>query len=277
MKSLYFLSYAVLATVAAIVITWAQYRSYKKEGTPFNFTLVTVVTAVALAMWTGAALTAFAYNTNTVTAGLAAFTLGISLSAVFAWQTTRLMRNIICDKRALDELATHDALTGLWNRRIFHESVSAEVARAIRFKQPLSLLVMEIDNLPQINDAYGFKSGDMVLRELGARLREVLRTMDRACRFRNNMFALILPQTDGAAVKLLLARLKSLVTEVPFDVGDKQSITLTFSMGIASMSEHVKEDASLISAVISAVDAAKASGGNCVYTFAGEGDCRLLN
>jgi len=277
MHSLYFISYAVLATAGAIVITWAQYLVYKKNGTPFNFTLLMFIIVVALAMWTGAALTEFAYDATTTTAGFAAFTLGVSLSAAFAWLANRLMRNIICDKQALDELATHDSLTGLWNRRVFHESVHAEVARATRFKQPLSLLTLEIDNLPQINDAYGFKSGDMVLRELSARLTEVLRTMDRACRFRNNMFALILPQTNSDAVKLLLARLQSLVIEMPFDIGNKQSIALTFSMGIALMSEHAKKDASLIAGVISAADAAKENGGNCTYTFTGEGECRLLN
>jgi len=277
MKSLYFLSYAVLATVSAIVITWAQYRAYKKEGTPFNFTLLLVVIGVALAMWTGAAFTEFAYDANTITAGFAAFTLGISLSAFFAWQANRLMRDIICDKQAIDGLATHDALTGLWNRRMFHEFLSSEFVRAIRFKQPLSMLLLEIDNLPQINDAYGYKSGDMVLRELGARLSRVLRTIDRACRFRNNMFALILPQTDGDSVQLLIKRLQSTVTDVPFDIGNGRSLTLKFSIGIASISEHTDSDASLIAGAISAVDAAKKSGGNCVYEFAGKGECRLIS
>jgi len=277
MHSLYFLSYAVLATVAAVVITWAQYIIFKRDGTPFNFTLLMVILVVALAMWTGVAFTQFAYDTSTTTAGFAAFTLGITFSAIFAWLANRLMKNIIKDKKALDALATHDSLTGLWNRRVFHESVHAEVARATRFKQPLSLLVMEIDNLPKINDDYGFKAGDLVLRELGARLTNVLRNIDKACRYRNDRLALILPQTDSEAVRQLIARLKSLVTEVPFDVGEKQSVTLTFSMGVASMSEHAKKDASLIAAVISAVDAAKASGGNCVYECAGENECRLLS
>jgi diguanylate cyclase (GGDEF)-like protein len=91
------------------------------------------------------------------------------------------------------------------------------------------------------------------------------------------MFALILPQTNGDAVQLLIRRLRSTIMEIPFDIENGCSTTLKFSIGIASISEHTDSDASLIAEAVKALDAAKEKGGHCVYTFTGEGDCRLLS
>ncbi len=95
----------------------------------------------------------------------------------------------------LEQLALTDGLTGLANNRAFWEALHRELARARRFNQPLSLLVLEIDKFKQVNDTYGHLKGDEALRGLAQILGVTCRSMDIAARFGGDEFALILPQT----------------------------------------------------------------------------------
>ncbi len=277
MRSIYFLSYAVITTISAMTMAWAYYARFKKDGSPINYSLLTLVSVVALAMWTGAAFTEFAYNVSPATAGFAAFFLGITFSAVFAWQVYLVMRNIQTDKNTIEELSTRDSLTGLWNRRIFHEYLSSEFSRATMYKQPLSLLMIDIDDLPQFNATYGFKNGDFVLRDLGSRMMESVRDFDRSCRFVDGVVAVILPKMGSKATIEFAEQIKSMMTDNPFNLEDERSVTLSFSVGIATFPEYAKDEDSLVAGVLSALNAARESGGDTIYLFAGVGECRRLS
>lgn len=276
--SLYFISYAAITTISAIIIAWGQYARYKSEKIPFNFTLLWVLVGISLAMWTGAGLVVFAYEPKPGTAAFAAFFLGISLSTFVAWQVNKTVHNILADKKELAELATRDSLTGMLNRRVFQEVLKREFVRAVAFNQPLSLAIFEIDGLSQINERYGYKGGDMVLREIGARFsgNSPLRPIDPSFRFRNNRFALIFPKMDDTEAHTLAKKVHSFLAAAPFDIGTGTPLSVTFSMGVASFSQPVDMEDYLIQGGLRALEAANENGGNCVYAFIKEGECRRV-
>ena len=97
--------------------------------------------------------------------------------------------------REARQLADLDALTGLHNRRYFHETLAREVARAQRYDRRLALLVFDLDDFKAINDRIGHLAGDAVLAEAADRMREVVRSADIACRVGGDEFAVILPES----------------------------------------------------------------------------------
>ena len=262
MHSLYFVGYAAMATVSGLVIAWAQYMRQKNEGIAINYTVLKVIFAVALAMWAGAALSSAAYATSTTTTAVAGFVVGIILSLALAWQLNKVVQKIDSSERALKELATRDALTDLWNLRIFHETLFKEMARAERYGHPLSVVLLDIDHFNHINTTYSHKVGDMVLQDLGRRLLAAVRPADCVCRFGGEEVVFILPATDAAAAELFAQRLYREILPEPILVIGGQ-VTLSVSMGIASYGPDTKSEDAFLSAVTAALAAAKAAGGNC--------------
>ena len=129
------------------------------------------------------------------------------------------------------QLADTDALTGLHNRRTFHETLAREVARAQRYGRDLGLIVLDLDDFKQVNDTYGHLAGDAVLAEVGERLRSVARTADVACRIGGEEFAVILPESGLAEAEALYHRLASAISTRPIsEVG-----AVRFSAGIGEL------------------------------------------
>jgi diguanylate cyclase (GGDEF)-like protein len=133
--------------------------------------------------------------------------------------------------REARELADLDALTGLHNRRFFHETLAREVARAQRYSRLLALIVFDLDDFKAINDRIGHLSGDAVLAEIAERVRDVVRTADIACRVGGDEFAVILPESSTADADQLYHRLRGAVSSRP--VG--QAGRLFLSAGIADL------------------------------------------
>src|SRR5207253_8367861 len=105
--------------------------------------------------------------------------------------------------REARQLADLDALTGLHNRRYFHETLAREVSRAQRYNRRLALLALDLDNLKAINDRLGHLAGDGVLAEVANRIRDVVRSADIACRVGGDEVAVILPESAMADAKQL--------------------------------------------------------------------------
>jgi diguanylate cyclase (GGDEF)-like protein len=133
--------------------------------------------------------------------------------------------------REARQLADLDALTGLHNRRFFHETLAREVARAHRYDRQLALIIFDLDDFKAINDRIGHLSGDGVLAEAAERVREVVRSADIACRVGGDEFAVILPESKVADADQLYARLQKAVSARP--VG--QAGPLTISAGVAEL------------------------------------------
>ena len=133
--------------------------------------------------------------------------------------------------REARQLADLDALTGLHNRRYFHETLAREVARAHRYNRSLALVVFDLDDFKAINDRIGHLAGDAVLAEASDRIRDVVRSADVACRVGGDEFAVILPESTVKDGDLLCRRLDHAVSERP--VG--QAGPLHLSAGVTGL------------------------------------------
>ena len=133
--------------------------------------------------------------------------------------------------REARRLADLDALTGLHNRRYFHETLSREVARAQRYDRQLALVVLDLDDFKAINDRIGHLTGDAVIAESAERVRDVVRTADIACRVGGDEFAVILPESTLADADQLYRRLQAAVSARPIG----QAGPLSFSAGVAEL------------------------------------------
>jgi diguanylate cyclase (GGDEF)-like protein len=133
--------------------------------------------------------------------------------------------------REARQLADLDALTGLHNRRYFHETLAREVARAQRYDRQLALIVFDLDDFKAINDRIGHLAGDAVIAEAAERVRDVVRSADIACRVGGDEFAVILPESTLADADQLYRRLQAALSARP--VG--QAGRLSFSAGVAQL------------------------------------------
>jgi diguanylate cyclase (GGDEF)-like protein len=117
--------------------------------------------------------------------------------------------------REARRLADLDALTGLHNRRFFHETLGREVARAHRYSRSLALIVFDLDDFKEINDRIGHLTGDSVLAEVAERVRSVVRSADIACRVGGDEFAVILPEASLDDADQLYRRIQHAVSARP--------------------------------------------------------------
>jgi diguanylate cyclase (GGDEF)-like protein len=132
------------------------------------------------------------------------------------------------EARALADL---DALTGLHNRRYFHETLAREVARAQRYDRRLALIVLDLDDFKTINDRIGHLAGDAVLAEAAERLLSVVRTADVSCRIGGDEFAIVLPESSAEDAELLAGRIARGIGVRPIGGAG----TLYLSAGVAEL------------------------------------------
>src|SRR3989454_4250750 len=116
--------------------------------------------------------------------------------------------------KQLELNAVTDPLTGLYNRRLFTESLEKELNRARRYGLPLGLVILDLHRFKEVNDKYGHPRGDDVLRAAASTLRKSLRTSDSAFRIGGDEFALLLPQTDSPQALALSRRVQTVFAEM---------------------------------------------------------------
>jgi diguanylate cyclase (GGDEF)-like protein len=133
--------------------------------------------------------------------------------------------------REARQLADLDALTGLHNRRFFHETLGREVSRAHRYNRRLALIVFDLDDFKEVNDKIGHLAGDSVLAEAAERVRSVVRSADIACRVGGDEFAVILPESGLEDGDQLYRRIQGSVSARPIG----QAGTLFLSAGVAEL------------------------------------------
>jgi len=133
--------------------------------------------------------------------------------------------------REARQLADLDALTGLHNRRYFHETLARECARAHRYSRRLALIVFDLDDFKDVNDRIGHLAGDAVLAEASARAREVVRSADIPCRVGGDEFAVVLPESGIEQADQLFARIQSAISGRPIG----QAGRLKVSAGVAEL------------------------------------------
>jgi diguanylate cyclase (GGDEF)-like protein len=134
--------------------------------------------------------------------------------------------------REARQLADLDALTGLHNRRYFHETLARECARAHRYNRRLALVVFDVDDFKSVNDKIGHLAGDAVLAEAAGRAREVIRTADIPCRVGGDEFSVIMPESGIEQAEQLFGRLQATISGRPIE----QAGRLDISAGVAELS-----------------------------------------
>lgn len=163
-------------------------------------------------------------------AAIAALALARERALGLADRMTRELREV---NRALVDLATTDALTGVLNRRAMDLRLAEEEARAAREGRPLALITLDVDFFKHVNDKYGHPMGDVVLRNLGHLLREATRLTDHAGRMGGEEFLLVCPNTDAQGAAVVAEQLRSRFEAKEHLDGD-QRIRCTASFGIAA-------------------------------------------
>jgi diguanylate cyclase (GGDEF)-like protein len=177
----------------------------------------------------------------------------------FPFQKRRLTRSV----EALEESATLDALTALWNRRVFSERLAEEVSRHSRYGAPVSLLMLDLDGFKDVNDQHGHVAGDTVLRAVADVLRASLRTSDLPSRYGGDEFAIILPgvgKTDAFAVgEKLRTAIADMRMVLPRNGGEAE-LPVRASIGVAAAVRGQADPIQLVEAADGALYQAKHSG-----------------
>lgn len=162
----------------------------------------------------------------------------------------------------LQQLAHTDEATGLFNKRRLFEQLEMEVARARRYGETFSCLMIDVDDFKQINDTHGHQAGDEVLRQIGALLRRTLRVTDFVARYGGEEFTVILPRTNSAGAYRVAENLRSTFMSHEFALASTP-IRITVSIGVACCTTFDRLDAQqIILRADNALYRAKRSGKN---------------
>jgi diguanylate cyclase (GGDEF)-like protein len=175
------------------------------------------------------------------------------LTEVFNYMVARLRAS----RTELERLSVTDFLTGLNNRRRMMEALDKEVLRSRRLKHPFTVLIADVDNFKQYNDAHGHPAGDEVLRRVATTLAGAIRDVDFIARYGGEEFFVMMPELEASAAAEQAERIRQRIAQETF-TGDP----VTLSMGMAEFPAHGDSGESLIAAADAALYEAKHAGRN---------------
>jgi len=198
---------------------------------------VAIYSSVEQALHACAPCVAFNMTGNEMIESVAAEIVGAG--GIIGGMEARLMHNMITNlkdaKQALSYEASHDPLTGLYNRRHMLEQMQQGISQALRYQHPYTVAMFDLDHFKQVNDLHGHAVGDLVLVHLSDLLKKNVRESDVPGRWGGEEFVVMLPHTglDGArlAAELWLAQLHS----APVLLDNGQSLNISFSAGVAAL------------------------------------------
>jgi two-component system, cell cycle response regulator len=172
----------------------------------------------------------------------------------------------------LSQLARCDSLTGVLNRRTFHEIFDREWSRAVRYGHPLSCAMIDVDFFKQINDTYGHSVGDSTLTALARTIERNCRRSDYLCRWGGDEFCALLPETDEQGALIWAERCRQRLLETDVCVGS-QRLPIRASFGVAQRHEDMLAHQQLLDLADHALLEAKRAGRQCVMPASGQCLC----
>lgn len=190
-------------------------------------------------------------------------------------EVKRRTSELVSAKKKLEELATTDGLSGLYNYRYFVQCLDLEYKRAARYQHPLSLLMIDIDYFKNFNDTFGHLCGDFVIKSVAQLLKASVRSTDVVARYGGDEVAVVLIETDQEEALDVARKIKKEIDEYAFK-WQGEPLDVKVSIGVAtSPAMGIKDSYDLLNAADRALYQAKKSGRNAVLAFQpGEGKRR---
>ena len=163
-------------------------------------------------------------------------------------------------REKLGTQAVYDSLTGLFNRRYMEETLKRELSRVTRKKNPLGLILADIDHFKRFNDSYGHAAGDALLRSLGSFLKEHVRREDIACRYGGEEFVLIMPESSLENTRRRAEQIRKEIKQLRVWHHGSLINSVNVSMGVVVFSEHGNSVETLLESADKALYRAKKHG-----------------
>jgi len=215
---------------------------------------------------------AFNLTGNEMVEAVASDILGTG--AVVGGMQAKLMWRMVNDLReAKDKLefqATHDELTGLFNRRHMVAEMERELNQVIRYHVPFSLALIDLDHFKRVNDTYGHAAGDIVLKHVASLVKKSARNVDIMGRWGGEEFLILLPHVGSDDAKRAVEKWLHAIRSKAVSVSSESSVTLSFSAGVATFqkSDISSDIQEVIDTLLARADerlyVAKSEGRGCV-------------
>jgi len=185
------------------------------------------------------------------------------LATAMAEHVAMALSNLRLHERLRNQ-SIRDQLTGLFNRSFMEESLELELRRANRSQLPLSVIMLELDNFQLINDNFGLDVGDSLLRQEGMLVQTNFRKGDIACRYSNQTYVVVLPQSGYEVSRPRADSLCDLTRILEVKYQNEQIARITASIGLAVFPGHGQTVEAMLRSAEAALSRAKNSGGDCV-------------
>ena len=186
-----------------------------------------------------------------------------------AYVTSMLAADILSAKKKITLLSQTDDLTGLLNMRTFNLIMDKEIARASRYKQPFTIVMIDVDRLKSVNDNFGHPAGSRLVRVIGNSIRDCVRTSDVLARYGGDEFVLLMTQTSTEHARMVAERIRAAIHNTSFDMNGSR-VTSTVSIGIASYPDGVETANEVLEKADVALYRSKQSGRNRVSYYVEE-------
>jgi diguanylate cyclase (GGDEF)-like protein len=175
-----------------------------------------------------------------------------------------MAEKLACSQEALKKMATHDALTDLYNHREFYLRMKEEIERSQRYGHVFSILIVDIDNFKDINDTLGHQAGDKALQSIASILGKEARPVDVVARYGGDEFAIILPETLEVNAVNMAERIRGAIEKHSIMFNGEENHQFTVSVGVASYPEDGKSESEIVATADEALYTAKNEGRNRV-------------
>ncbi len=264
--------------VMILFITWAVWNTGSVDSPLMNLYLLVVI---ASAITLGKVITllevgligAFYFYIASISGiqydfiGFTGLLIYFAPLLLVAYITTMLAADVKYGRQMFKVLSETDEMTKLLNKRSFSPMYKKAAEVAMKYSKPLSVMMIDADNLKDVNDTHGHNAGDRLIKAIAHTLEDCLRASDVICRFGGDEFAAMLPDLDGDKAIETGERLRQAIENISFDANGK-AIGATVSIGIASYPEDVADAHDLMDAADKALYESKKAGRNSVVTYA---------